>query len=184
LCECGWNTRRCLQETGCGTRIQPRKVLNVFSNRNFGSLLLFRPNWRMDSPHEAGQDKFFPEVPPCRAKYCESSFFELTEPDRLEIIREAEVPDDRPSLLRGDAEDGPVEEADSWVTQNGAKILPHLLRRMDPSDSEMVQLVQSGMFPLTVACWSRANLLFDLATRPCPAPSTVGCHFPNSQPPH
>jgi hypothetical protein len=72
---------------------------------------------------------------------------ELSEPDRLEILREAEVPDDRPSLLRGDAEDGPVEEADSWVAQNGARILPHLFRRIDPSDSEMVQLVQSGMLP-------------------------------------
>jgi hypothetical protein len=71
----------------------------------------------------------------------------LTEPDRLEIIREAEVGDDRPSLLRGNSEDGPVEEADSWVTQNGAKILPHLLRRVDPSDDEMAQLVQSGMVP-------------------------------------
>src|SRR5271166_3415022 len=74
-------------------------------------------------------------------------FLELTEPDRLEIIREAGIPDDRPVLLRGD-EDGAVpEEADSWVTQNGAKILPHLLRRIDPSDDEMVQLVQSGMLP-------------------------------------
>jgi hypothetical protein len=71
----------------------------------------------------------------------------LTEPDRLEIIRDAEVSDDRPSLLRGDAEDGPVEEADSWITQNGAKILPHLLRRIDPTDGEMVELVQSGMLP-------------------------------------
>ncbi|MGA7871835.1 MAG: hypothetical protein WCA22_13165 [Candidatus Binatus sp.] len=71
----------------------------------------------------------------------------LTEADRLEIIREAEISDDRPSLLRGDAEDGDLEEADSWVTQNGAKILPHLLRRIDPSDDEMVQLVQSGMLP-------------------------------------
>jgi hypothetical protein len=70
---------------------------------------------------------------------------ELTEPDRLEIIREAGISDDRPSLLRGDAETGEVEEADSWVAQNGAKILPHLLRRIDPSDNEMVQLVQSGM---------------------------------------
>jgi len=72
---------------------------------------------------------------------------ELTEPDRLEIIREAGIDDDRPSLLLGDAEEGPPEEADSWVTQNGAKILPHLLRRIDPSDEEMVQLVQSGMLP-------------------------------------
>ncbi len=72
---------------------------------------------------------------------------ELSEPDRLEIIREAGIGDDRPPLLRGDAEDGPVEDADSWVTQNGAKILPHLLRRIDPSDNEMVQLVQSGMLP-------------------------------------
>jgi hypothetical protein len=40
-----------------------------------------------------------------------------------------------------------VEEADSWITQNGAKILPHLLRRIDPSDNEIVQLVQSGMLP-------------------------------------
>jgi hypothetical protein len=72
---------------------------------------------------------------------------ELTEPDRLEIIRQAGIRDDRPSLLRGDAEDGDVEEADSWVTQNGARILPHLLRRIDPSDDEMVQLVQSGMLP-------------------------------------
>jgi hypothetical protein len=70
---------------------------------------------------------------------------ELTESDRLEILREAEISDDRPSLLRGDAQDGDPEEADSWVTQNGAKILPHLLRRIDPSDDEMVQLVQSGM---------------------------------------
>ena len=61
-------------------------------------------------------------------------FLELTEPDRLEIIREAGILDDRPVLLCGD-EDGAVpEEADSWVTQNGAKILPHLLRRIDPSD--------------------------------------------------
>jgi hypothetical protein len=71
----------------------------------------------------------------------------LTEPDRLEIIREADMSDDRPSLLRGDAEQGLVEEADSWVAQNGAKMLPHLLRRIDPSDDEMVQLVQSGMLP-------------------------------------
>jgi len=72
---------------------------------------------------------------------------ELTEPDRLEIIREAGIDDNRPSLLLGDAEEGPPEEADSWVTENGAKILPHLLRRIDPSDQEMVQLVQSGMLP-------------------------------------
>jgi hypothetical protein len=45
---------------------------------------------------------------------------ELTEPDRLEVIREAGIPDDRPSLLRGDTDEGPLEEADSWVTQNGA----------------------------------------------------------------
>jgi hypothetical protein len=70
---------------------------------------------------------------------------ELSEPDRLEIIREAGIADDRPPLLRGDAEDGPVEDADSWVDQNGAKIVPHLLRRIDPSDNEMVELVQSGM---------------------------------------
>jgi hypothetical protein len=72
---------------------------------------------------------------------------EVSEPDRLEIIREAGIADDRPPLLRGDAEDGPAEDADSWVDQNGAKILPHLLRRIDPSDSEMVQLVQSAMVP-------------------------------------
>ena len=72
---------------------------------------------------------------------------ELTEHDRLEIIREAGIRDDRPPLLRGDEEDGPVEEADSWVTKNGARILPHLLRRIDPSDNEMVRLVQSGMLP-------------------------------------
>ena len=72
---------------------------------------------------------------------------ELTEPDRLEIIREAGIPDDRPSLLRGEAEEGLVEEADAWVTQNGAKILPYLLRRIDPSDDEMVKLVQSGILP-------------------------------------
>ncbi|HUY37221.1 MAG TPA: hypothetical protein VMV13_00245 [Candidatus Binataceae bacterium] len=70
---------------------------------------------------------------------------ELTEPDRLEIIREAGIRDDRPPLLRGNEEDGPVEEADSWATQNGARMLPYLLRRIDPSDREMVQLVQSGM---------------------------------------
>jgi hypothetical protein len=70
---------------------------------------------------------------------------ELSEPDRLEIVREAGIRDDRPSLLRGEAEQGLVEEADSWVDQNGARILPHLLRRIDPSDDEMVQLVQSGM---------------------------------------
>jgi len=70
---------------------------------------------------------------------------ELTEPDRLEIIREAGIPDDRPALLRGDEDEAVLEEADSWVTQNGAKILPHLLRRIDPSDDEIVQLVQSEM---------------------------------------
>ena len=71
----------------------------------------------------------------------------LAEPDRLEIIREAGMRDDRPSLLRGDQEEGLVEDADSWATQNGARILPHLLRRTDPSDDEMVQLVQSGVLP-------------------------------------
>ncbi|MEA2680493.1 MAG: hypothetical protein QOK03_2215 [Candidatus Binataceae bacterium] len=71
----------------------------------------------------------------------------LTEPDRLEIIREAGISDDRPALLRGDGELGDLEEADSWVTQNSARILPHLLRRTDPSDDEMLQLVQSGMLP-------------------------------------
>jgi hypothetical protein len=70
---------------------------------------------------------------------------ELTEPDRLEIIREAGIPDDRPPLLRGVQDEALLEEADSWVTQNGAKILPHLLRRIDPSDNEMVQLVQTDM---------------------------------------
>jgi hypothetical protein len=71
----------------------------------------------------------------------------LAEPDRLEVIREAGISDDRPSLLRGDEEEGVVEDADSWVTENGARILPHLLRRIDPSDDEMVQLVQSGVLP-------------------------------------
>ena len=71
----------------------------------------------------------------------------LSEQDRLEIIREAEIGDDRPALLRGGTEEGLAEEADSWVTQNGAKILPHLLRRIDPSDNEMVEIVQSGMLP-------------------------------------
>lgn len=71
----------------------------------------------------------------------------LTEPDRLEIVREAGIRDDRPPLLRGDEDEGLLEEADSWVTQNGAKVLPHLLRRIDPSDDEMVQLVQSEMLP-------------------------------------
>jgi hypothetical protein len=71
----------------------------------------------------------------------------LSESDRLEIIREADISDDRPSLLRGDTEEGLLEEADSWVTQNGAKILPHLLRRIDPSDDEMVQLVEGGTLP-------------------------------------
>ena len=47
---------------------------------------------------------------------------ELTEPDRLEIIREAGIRDDRPPLLRGDEDEGLLEEADSWVTQNGAKV--------------------------------------------------------------
>ena len=70
---------------------------------------------------------------------------ELSEADRLEIIREAGIADDRPALLRGDADEALLEEADSWVTQNGAKILPHLLRRIDPSDDEMVRLVQSEM---------------------------------------
>ena len=36
----------------------------------------------------------------------------LTEPDRLEIIREAGISDDRPALLRGDGELGDLEEAD------------------------------------------------------------------------
>ena len=44
---------------------------------------------------------------------------ELTERDRLEILREAGIRDDRPLLLRGDADDGLLEEADSWVAQNG-----------------------------------------------------------------
>ena len=70
---------------------------------------------------------------------------ELTETDRLEIIREAGISDDRPALLQGDADEALSEEVDSWVTQNGARILPHLLRRIDPSDDEMVQLVQSEM---------------------------------------
>jgi hypothetical protein len=72
---------------------------------------------------------------------------QIAEPDRLEIIREAGLDDDRPALLRGDAEDGVVEEADTWVTENGAKLLPYLLRRIDPSDDEMVALVQSVAMP-------------------------------------
>src|SRR5258708_7021357 len=71
----------------------------------------------------------------------------LAEPDRLYVLREAAIGDDRPSLLRGDEEQGVVEDADSWVTENGARILPHILRRIDPSDDEMVQLVQSGVLP-------------------------------------
>jgi len=71
---------------------------------------------------------------------------ELSEADRLEIIREAGIADDRPALLRGETdEEALLEEADSWVTQNGAKILAHLLRRIDPSDDEIVKLVQSEM---------------------------------------
>ena len=72
---------------------------------------------------------------------------ELTESDRLEIIREAGIRDDRPPPLRGDEEEGPMEQADSWATRNGVQILPYLLRRIDPSDEEMVHLVQSGMAP-------------------------------------
>jgi hypothetical protein len=73
---------------------------------------------------------------------------ELTETERLEIIREAGISDDRPALLRGDVdEEALLEESDSWINQNGSTILPHLLRRIDPSDDEMVQLVQSEMLP-------------------------------------
>lgn len=72
---------------------------------------------------------------------------ELPEADRIEVIREAGIPDDRPALLRGEEQEGPVEDADSWATQNGGRILPYLLRRIDPSDREMVQLVQSGLLP-------------------------------------
>jgi hypothetical protein len=88
-----------------------------------------------------------PEGAAMPAEVLRELIIRLAEPDRLEIIREAEIGDDRPSLLRGDTEEGVPEEADSWVTQNGARILPHLLRRIDPSDDEMVQLVQSGMLP-------------------------------------
>jgi hypothetical protein len=56
---------------------------------------------------------------------------ELAEPDRLEIIPEAGLADDRPALLRGDAEDGPVEEADSWVTRNSP--MPSWSRRAPTS---------------------------------------------------
>lgn len=72
---------------------------------------------------------------------------ELSELDRLEIIREAGIGDDRPPLLRGEAEEGLLEDADAWVTQNGAKILPYLLRRIDPLDDQMAQLVQNEMLP-------------------------------------
>jgi hypothetical protein len=72
---------------------------------------------------------------------------ELNELDRLEIIREAGIADDRPALLRGEAEEGPLEEADSWVAQNGPRILPYLLRRIDPLDDQVAQLVQNEMLP-------------------------------------
>jgi hypothetical protein len=89
----------------------------------------------------------FPEEAAMPSEVLRELILKLAEPDRLEIIREAGMSDDRPSLLRGVEQEGLVEDADSWVTQNGAKILPHLLRRIDPSDDEIVQLVQSGMLP-------------------------------------
>jgi len=72
---------------------------------------------------------------------------ELNELDRLEILRDAGMDDDRPELLRGEADEGPLEEADSWVTQNGARILPFLLRKIDPLDDQMAQLMRDEMLP-------------------------------------
>ena len=103
----------------------------------------------------------------------------LSEPDRLEIIREAGINDERPALLRGAAEDGPVEEGRLWVAQNGARILPHLLRRIDPSDDEMVELVQSGMVPFDHTLLEPREFLVRF-THPAmrTSVSTVDCHSP------
>jgi hypothetical protein len=122
---------------GCGN---PRRLCASFR------FLLFRIGYdRIYAVCEAAQGHCAGGAMP--SEVLRELILELTEPDRLEIIREAGIRDDRASLLRGDADAGPLEEADSWVTQNGAKILPHLLRRIDPSDDEMIQLVQSEMLP-------------------------------------
>ena len=103
--------------------------------------------WRMYARCEAGQGQDAPEVPPCQVKYCESSFLNLPNPIGLRSsARQGYVTIGRRSYAETQTKDL-LEEADSWVTQNGAKILPHLLRRIDPSDDEMVQLVQSEMLP-------------------------------------
>ena len=107
----------------------------------------------------------------------------LAEPDRLEIIRETGISDDRPSLLRGDQEEGLVEDADSWITQN-AGILPHLLRRIDPSDAEMVQLLQSGMLPFDRSLLEPREFLVRFNHPAMRGAVDGGLPLPKLQPPH
>jgi len=77
---------------------------------------------------------------------------ELTEPDRLEIIREAEVSDDRPSLLRGDAEDAGgafkvVEQIRSLLDSKDIRvsILGHIQRGGRPTVSDRVLASRLGL---------------------------------------
>jgi hypothetical protein len=67
----------------------------------------------------------------------------ISEFDRLEIIREAGLVDDRPSILRTGS--GSPKEGEEWANQHGRLILPFLLRRVDPADDDVMELVQQGM---------------------------------------
>lgn len=65
----------------------------------------------------------------------------ISELDRMEIIADAGISDDRPPLLRG--RDGSFDDAQSWAEQRHEAILPYLLRKIDPSDDEIVELVEN-----------------------------------------
>lgn len=109
---------------------------------------------------------------------------ELTEPDRLEIIREAGIRDDRPPLLRGNEEDGPVEEADSWATQNGAGYSRIYCEESILQTGRWFSSFKAECYLSIVGCWRRANSLSGLITRRCAVLPTVSCHFPKSRRPH
>lgn len=72
-------------------------------------------------------------------------FYEyLHESDKIDILREAQIYDDRPSILRD--EGGKYDDGHSWLNRHRKSLMGPVLRRFDLPNSILYQLHQEGDF--------------------------------------
>ena len=67
---------------------------------------------------------------------------QLPENVRVTVLQEINLPDDRPSVLRGRG--GLIDDAVEWINRHRTALVPVVLRHIDPSDDLIAQLTREG----------------------------------------